>query len=148
MENRRTVNVLLVEDDAGHAKLIKKNLSRAGIHNPIIHLDNGQSAVDFLFRKGEWEGQPLPKPLLVLLDLNLPVLDGLQVLKRMKESEGLKKIPVVVLTTSGEADQVQLCYELGCNVFVKKPVEYDEFCEAIKKLGMFLEIIIMPDEIE
>lgn len=145
MEKHKTVTILLAEDDPGHTRLIVKNLRRAGIHNPIIEVEDGQKAVDFLFREGEYKGSALPLPLLVLLDLNMPVRDGHQVLKRMKENKSTHRIPVVILTTSSSADEVQLCYDLGCNVFIKKPVEYEEFCEAIKKLGMFLEIMMVPN---
>lgn len=145
MDYRKSVTILLVEDDKGHARLIEKNLRRAGIHNAIVHLDDGQKAVDFLFQKGAYSGNALPTPLLVLMDLNMPVLDGHQVLKQMKENQATHKIPVIVLTTTANANEVLLCYELGCNVFVKKPIEYTDFCEAIRKLGMFLEIVLIPN---
>lgn len=145
MDRRASVTVLLVEDDPGHARLIKKNLQKAGIRNPFIHLEDGRKAVDFLFGKGEYEGKGKQSKLLVLLDLNMPLLDGYEVLKRMKEDEATRTIPVIVLTTTSSPDEVQRCYELGCNVFVTKPVEYKEFSEAIRKLGMFIEIMMIPD---
>ncbi|MFQ5433035.1 MAG: response regulator [Nitrospinota bacterium] len=145
MENRKSVTVVLVEDDPGHAKLIKKNLQKGGINNPFIILNDGQKAVDFLFGKGEYEGKARLSPLLVLLDLNMPLVDGYQVLKMMKEDNTTKKIPVVVLTTTENPSEVQRCYELGCNVFVTKPVEYEEFAEAMRKLGLFIEIMMVPD---
>ncbi len=143
--DKRSVTILLVEDDEGHAKLIQKNLKRAGIHNPIIHLNNGQKAVDYLFCEEEFKGHNLPAPLLVLLDLNMPVLDGHQVLKRMKENEATRSIPVVILTTTANSSEVKLCYDLGCNLFINKPMEYAEFCEAIRKLGFLLEIVMVPN---
>lgn len=145
MDRRASITVLLVEDDPGHASLIKKNLKKAGISNPLIHLEDGRKAVDFLFGKGEYEGKGKQSKLLVLLDLNMPLLDGYEVLKRMKEDEATRTIPVIVLTTTSSPDEVQRCYELGCNVFVTKPVEYGEFSEAIRKLGMFMEIMMIPD---
>ncbi len=145
MENHKRITILLAEDDLGHAKLIQKNLKRAGINNPIVHVDDGQKAVDFLFGEGEYKDQTHPTPLLVLLDLNMPVLDGQQVLKRMKENEKTQRIPVIILTTTSTAREVKLCYDLGCNLFISKPVEYEEFCEAIKKLGLLLEIVLVPD---
>ena len=145
MEMRRTVTVLLVEDDPGHAALIKKNLKRAGINNPFVHLEDGQKAADFIFNKGEYGGKERPSKLLVLLDLNMPLLDGYQLLKMMKEDSATKNIPVVVLTTTQSDDEVKRCYDLGCNVFVTKPVEYDEFASAIRKLGLFIEIMMIPD---
>ena len=145
MGNQGSITILLVEDDKGHARLIEKNLRRVGIHNPIIHLDDGQKALDFLFCREEYKEKALPTPLLVLLDLNMPILDGHQVIKQMKANPSTHRIPVIVLTTTGNASEVQLCYELGCNVFIKKPVEYPEFCEAIGKLGMFLDIVLIPN---
>ena len=145
MDKRKSVTVLLVEDDPGHAALIKKNLKRAGINNPFLHLEDGQKAADFIFGKGEYEGKARPSKLLVLLDLNMPLLDGYQLLKMMKEDNTTRNIPVVVLTTTQSGDDVKRCYELGCNVFVTKPVEYDEFADAIRKLGLFIEIMMVPD---
>ena len=145
MNNLCSVTILLVEDDKGHARLIEKNLRRVGIHNPIIHLDDGQKALDFLFRRAEYKDKAFPTPLIVLLDLNMPILDGYQVIKQMKANPLTHRIPVIVLTTTGNAGEVQFCYELGCNVFIKKPVEYHEFCEAIRKLGMFLDIVMVPN---
>ena len=145
MDKRKSVTVLLVEDDPGHAALIKKNLKRAGINNPFVHLEDGQKAVDFIFSKGEYEGEARPPKLLVLLDLNMPALDGYQVLKMMKEDKATKNIPVVVLTTTQSDAEVQRCYELGCNVFITKPIEYEEFSAAIRKLGLFIEIMMVPE---
>lgn len=145
MSNQNSVTILLVEDDKGHARLIEKNLRRVGIQNQIIHLDDGQKALGFLFCREEYKEKSLPTPLLVLLDLNMPILDGYQVIKQMKANQSTHRIPVIVLTTTGNASEVQLCYELGCNVFIKKPVEYHEFCEAIGKLGLFLDIVLVPN---
>lgn len=146
MDYHQEVTILLVEDDPGHARLIEKNLRRAAVSNRIITLDNGQKAVDFLFKQGEYANDTTPVPLLVLLDLNMPVLDGYQVLQRIKADDRTKKVPVVVLTTTDNPNEIAKCYELGCNVYVTKPVEYDEFCEAIRQLGLFLSIVKIPDE--
>lgn len=145
MENQQPVTILLVEDDPGHAVLIEKNLRRAGIANSFVKLDNGQKAVDFLFKTGDYLGNDQPAPPLILLDLNLPVLDGYQVLKIIKSDPRTKSIPVVVLTTTDNPHEVSRCYELGCNVYVTKPVEYDTFCDAIRKLGLFISIIKVPE---
>lgn len=144
MENHDAVTILLVEDDEGHALLIEKNLRRAGIANAIVKLDNGQKAVDYLLRVGDYSGHEHPVPLLILLDLNLPVLDGYQVLKIIKNDERTKQIPVVILTTTDNQQEVLRCYELGCNVYVTKPVEYDKFSDAIRMLGLFLAIVKIP----
>jgi CheY-like chemotaxis protein len=139
------VTLLLVEDDPGHALLIEKNLRRAGITNDILNLDTGQKAVDFLLKSGAYRGSGHAAPFLILLDLNLPELDGYQVLKIIKNDERTKHIPVVVLTTTDSPAEIARCYELGCNVYITKPVEYEKFSDAIRKLGLFLSIVSVPD---
>jgi CheY-like chemotaxis protein len=139
------VTMLLVEDDPGHARLIEKNLRRANITNTIITVDNGQKAVDFLFSQGEYTGQDVPSQLLVLLDLNLPILDGYEVLKKMKSDPHTKSIPVIILTTTDDPGEISHCYELGCNVYVTKPVNYDRFSEAVTNLGLFLSVVKIPN---
>ena len=116
------ITILLAEDDPGHARLIEKNLRRSNIMNKIVIVGDGQQAVDYLF------GDDCPWPLLVLLDLNMPVLDGYQ----------------VILTTTDDSREVSRCYDLGCNVYMTKPVDYLQFSEAIRKLGLFLSVVTMP----
>jgi len=144
MINYQPVTILLVEDDPGHAVLIEKNLRRAGIANDIVTLDDGRKAVDFLFKEGSFKDDLHPAPLLILLDLNLPVLDGYQVLKIIKNDVRTKNVPVVMLTTTDNPHEVSRCYELGCNVYVTKPVEYAQFSEAIRMLGLFLSVVKVP----
>jgi len=144
MTDHQRITILLVEDDPGHALLIEKNLRRANITNAIVKFDNGQKALDFLFKD---EGG-FREPLLILLDLNLPVLDGYQVLKTIRNDERTKRIPVVVLTTTDNPHEVARCYEHGCNLYVTKPVEYEEFSRAIQSLGQFLSIVKVPEKEE
>jgi len=145
MHDSQEVTILLVEDDPGHARLIQKNLHRSNITNEIVTIADGQSAVDYLFGAGHYAGSQPSRPLLVLLDLNLPVLDGYQVLQRMKADERTKRIPVIILTTTDDAREVARCYELGCNVYMTKPVDYERFSEAIRKLGLFLSVVTVPN---
>jgi CheY-like chemotaxis protein len=133
------VTILLVEDDPGHARLIEMNLRRAKLTNDIVPVTDGQQAIDYLFSNGR------PPSLLVLLDLNLPVLDGCQVLKRMRNDERTKRIPVIILTTTDDTREITRCYELGCNVYVTKPVDYEQFSDAIRKLGLFMAVLMIPD---
>jgi CheY-like chemotaxis protein len=142
---KQEVLIVLVEDDPGHARLIEKNLRRSNITNELIVLTDGQQALDYLYSEGAYAGTKHPSRILILLDLNLPVLDGYQVLQRMKADERTKRIPVVVLTTTDDAREVARCYELGCNVYVTKPVEYEQFSEAIRELGLFLAIVAVPN---
>jgi CheY-like chemotaxis protein len=142
--NEQPVSILLVEDDPGHAMLIEKNLRRAGVINEIIRLNDGGQAVDFLFKEGEYADDRNPSPLLVLLDLNLPVLDGCQVLQRIKADDRTRRIPVAMLTTTDSPYEIARCYDLGCNIYIVKPVEYEKFSEAIRNLGLFLAIVRIP----
>jgi CheY-like chemotaxis protein len=146
MEPQEAVTILLVEDDPGHAVLIEKNLRRAGIANEIMVVNDGQKAVDILLKRGGSRGDIPPAPLVILLDLNLPVLDGYQVLKIIKNDEHTRQIPVVMLTTTDNPAEVARCYELGCNAYITKPVEYEAFSKAIQNLGMFLSIIKVPSK--
>ena len=139
MPNLPEVTILLVEDDPGHARLIEKNLRRANLTNSIVTVTDGQQAIDYLFNNGRAQS------LLVLLDLNLPVLDGYQVLERMKADERTKRIPVIILTTTDDTREISRCYELGCNVYITKPVDYEQFSEAIRKLGLFMAVLMIPE---
>jgi CheY-like chemotaxis protein len=145
MSNIQDVTILLVEDDPGHTRLIEKNLRRANIMNKIAFATNGQEALDYLFCEGAYDNNKHTSHLLVMLDLNMPVLDGYQVLERMKNDERTRRIPVVILTTTDDPREVRRCYELGCNVYITKPVDYEQFSEAIRKLGLFLLVATIPN---
>jgi len=141
------VIIAMVEDDEGHARLIEKNLRRAGLHNEIVPLSDGASAITFLFGP---DGSGLVnkgRPLLILLDLNLPDMSGIDILKRLKENEHLRVSPVVVLTTTDDKSEIQRCYDLGCNVYITKPVDYEKFANAIQQLGLFVYVIQVPEAI-
>jgi CheY-like chemotaxis protein len=142
MAGPQELTILLIEDDPGHARLIEKNLRRANITNEIKIITDGQQALDYLF--GDFQGGRSSSSLLVLLDLNLPGIDGYQILERLKADERTKSFPVIILTTMDDAREVSRCYDLGCNVYVTKPVEYDQFSEAIRKLGLFISVISLP----
>ncbi|MCP4537342.1 MAG: response regulator [Chloroflexi bacterium] len=141
MSKVEQVIILLVEDDPGHARLIEKNLHRSNITNQIVHVSDGQQAIDYLF------SDECPSSLLVLLDLNMPVLDGYQVLKRIKADKRTKRIPVIILTTTDDDREVSRCYSLGCNVYMTKPVSYQQFSDAISKLGLFLSVVTIPESV-
>ena len=138
------VEIVMVEDDEGHARLIEKNIRRAGVNNPISPFKNGTDAVTYLFGKDGSGLASKGKPLLVLLDLNLPDMTGVEILGRIKSNEHLKRVPVVVLTTTDDALEIQRCYDLGCNVYITKPVNYDSFANAIRQLGLFFSVIQVP----
>ena len=136
--------ILLVEDDPGHVLLIEKNLRRACVLNEIINLDDGGKALEYLFGEGEYAEVNNPTPLLILLDMNLPVLNGLQVLETIKADDRTKRIPVVMLTTTDSPHEIDRCYDLGCNIYIVKPVNYVKFSEAIRNLGLFLSTVRTP----
>ncbi len=143
MSPHQTVGIVMVEDDEGHARLIEKNIRRAGISNDIRHFTDGTSALDFLFNAPD--GPFLNGPALVLLDLNLPDMSGTTILERIKGDEKLHRTPVVVLTTTDDKVEIQRCYDLGCNVYITKPVNYESFADAIRQLGLFLAVIQVPE---
>ena len=144
--NQKTNTILLVEDDDGHAKLVELNLKRAGVANPIIRAKDGVDALDYILSRGSYADQPAPHILLILLDINMPRMDGVETLRQLKSNEALKSIPVIMLTTTDDPREVERCYELNCNIYITKPVEYDQFAEAIRRLGLFLQVIAMPPE--
>ena len=135
------VKIVMVEDDLGHAKLIEKNIRRANISNEIAHFADGGSAMDYLFS----EEVRLNGPMLILLDLNLPDMSGTDILARVKGDDRLKRAPVVILTTTDDKTEIQRCYDLGCNVYITKPVDYENFAGAIRQLGLFLSVMQAPD---
>ena len=141
MTNSNPVKIVMVEDDHGHAKLIEKNIRRANISNEIVHFDHGQPALDYLFS----EEVRANGPMLILLDLNLPDMSGTDILAEVKRDERLKRAPVVVLTTTDDKTEIQRCYDLGCNVYITKPVDYESFAGAIRQLGLFLSVMQAPD---
>lgn len=135
------ITMIMIEDDEGHATLIKKNLGRAGIGNKIIHLKDGAKAMEYFFGSQNLEAHDKT---LVLLDLNLPEIDGYEILFRLKSESHTHNIPIIVLTTTDNPKEVDRCYELGCNVYITKPVEYYNFADAIQKLGMMLAVVKVP----
>ncbi len=135
------VKIVMVEDDHGHARLIEKNIRRANISNEIAHFDAGQPALDYLFS----EEVQLNGPMLILLDLNLPDMSGTDILAEVKRDERLRRAPVVVLTTTDDKTEIQRCYDLGCNVYITKPVDYESFASAIRQLGLFLSVMQAPE---
>ncbi|ACI93097.1 response regulator receiver protein [Afipia carboxidovorans OM5] len=138
------VKIVMIEDDEGHARLIERNIRRSGVNNEIMPFTNGTDAVSYLFGADGTANQHKGQALLILLDLNLPDMTGIDILKRVKDNATLKSAPVVVLTTTDDAQEIKRCYELGCNVYITKPVNYENFANAIRQLGLFFSVIQVP----
>ena len=138
------VTIIMIEDDDGHARLIERNIRRSGVNNEIVPFTNGTEAIRYLFGSDGTGTVHKGNALLILLDLNLPDMTGIDILKRVKENKYLKSTPVVVLTTTDDSQEIKRCYELGCNVYITKPVNYESFANAIRQLGLFFSVIQVP----
>lgn len=139
------VVIVVGEDDPGHVTLIKKNLRRGGIVNRILTFKDGQQVIDFLFRSGHGPHREEGVSYLLLLDIRMPKIDGVQVLKRVKESEETKVIPTIMITTTDDPQEINRCHQLGCNTYIVKPIKYDDFMETIRQLGLFLKVVEVPN---
>ena len=136
--------IVLAEDDDGHATLVERNLARVGVANKILRLRDGQEAIDYFRAQAPRTGNS-PQSVLLLLDIKMPRVDGVEVLRQLKADPRTASIPVIMLTTTDDPREVQRCYELGCSVYITKPVDYVAFVEAIKRLGLFLQVVRIPD---
>jgi CheY-like chemotaxis protein len=139
------VVIIIAEDDEGHATLITRNLRKAGVMNQILHFVNGAEVLDFLLKKGDGPHRETGIPYLLLLDIRMPKIDGVQVLGEIKKNEELKKMPVIMVTTTDDPREIKNCHELGCNCYIAKPVDYEKFVNAIKQLGLFLLVVQVPE---
>lgn len=132
--------ILIAEDDPGHVELVKRNLWRSCVANDILQFKDGQEVLDFLFRRVRRAKCEEKGRYLLLLDIRMPRVDGQEVLRQMKEDEELRKIPVIILTTTDEASEVDRYYEMGCSFYMIKPADYNKFMEAVENLGAFLSL--------
>jgi CheY-like chemotaxis protein len=148
MKGERTMNnevvILIAEDDEGHAGLIRKNLARAGIANQLLHFKDGQEIMDFLFRKGDGQKRQSGTAYVLLLDIRMPKIDGVEVLEQVKADPELRKIPVIMITTTDDPREVEKCHALGCSNYIAKPIDYENFVNAIRQLGLFLAVVEVP----
>jgi two-component system response regulator len=136
--------ILLVEDSPKDAELTLVALDEYHLANEVLHLRDGAQALDFLYRRGEFAGRSNGQPAVVLLDLKMPKVDGLEVLRQMKSDPQLRRIPVVIMTSSREEQDLLNSYELGVNAYVVKPVKFQEFVEAVKQVGAFWAVLNEP----
>ena len=141
----KPVAIIMIEDDEGHARLIEKNIRRAGVTNEIISFRDGTSGVNYLLGSDGSGLVAIGRPSFVLLDLNLPDMTGIDILARLKANEHTRRTPVIVLTTTDDAREIQRCYDLGANVYITKPLNYESFANAIRQLGLFLSVMQIPE---
>ncbi len=140
----KEVTIIMIEDDEGHARLIEKNVRRAGVNNEIVPFTNGTAALDYILGPDRSGDVSQGRYLLILLDLNLPDMSGIDILEKVKSNQHTKRLPVVILTTTDDEREIQRCYDLGANVYITKPVEYDSFANAIRQLGLFFSVMQIP----
>lgn len=133
--------ILIAEDDDGHADLIMTGLKESGICNHIIRFVDGKETWDFISGKGKDMVLDKNKSYLLLLDINMPKMDGIEVLERVKSNDDFKNLPVMMLTTTDEPREVERCYALGCNIYITKPVDFLKFAETLKRLGLFIQVV-------
>jgi DNA-binding response OmpR family regulator len=143
----RAVKIVMIEDDDGHARLIERNIRRAGVNNEIVPFKDGTSALLYLFGPDGNGSAANGRPLLILLDLNLPDMSGVDILAKVKANAFTKASPVVILTTTDDEREIQRCYDLGANVYITKPVDYESFANAIRQLGLFLSVMQVAETV-
>ena len=136
-ENKLTI--LLAEDDEGHALLIKRNLKRSGIENQIVHLRNGEEVLEYFLCNPE--KKLYNHDYIILLDIKMPKIDGIEVLEKMKKSKKTQNIPIIMITTTDNPKEIEQCYALGCSNYIVKPIDYQNFISIVNKLGYRLEIV-------
>jgi CheY-like chemotaxis protein len=135
--------ILIAEDDDGHAELIIEGLKESGVCNPIIRFSDGEQVWNFLSNKSAKPFYDVTKSYLLLLDINMPKMDGVEVLERIKSDINLKNLPVMMLTTTDDPREVEKCYRLGCNIYITKPIDFKIFAETLRRLGLFIQIITL-----
>jgi CheY-like chemotaxis protein len=142
--NGNPVSIVMIEDDDGHARLIERNIRRAGVNNEILPFRTGGEALNFLMGADGSGAASAGRSLLILLDLNLPDMGGVEILRRVKANVHTRCSPVVVLTTTDDNREIQRCYDLGANVYITKPVDYESFANAVRQLGLFFAVVQVP----
>lgn len=145
--NNNNIQILLIEDNMNDAELTIRALKKNNLANKLRHVRDGAEGLDFIFAQGQYFNRNMEDlPNIIVLDLKMPKIDGIEVLRRIKSDERTKKIPVVMLTSSKEDPDIQECYRLGANSYVVKPVEFDHFVKAISDLGLYWMILNQPPQ--
>lgn len=144
MNTKDLRTILLAEDNAADAEMAIDALREAKLANPVVHVEDGVEAMEYLLGEGAWADRPKTDPAVVLLDIKMPRLDGLEVLKRMRSDEHLKRIPVVILSSSREESDLVRSWDLGVNAYVVKPVDVHQFFTAVQTVGRFWAVLNEP----
>lgn len=140
----RHITILITEDDDGHAELIRELLAEVGVLNPILRFRDGQELVDFLSGTGSQQAPRGTEGFLLLLDIRMPRLNGLETLRIIKGNETWRTIPTIMLTTTDDPHEIRQCYDAGCNFYITKPIEFERFTEVLRNIGLFLLIVQVP----
>jgi two-component system response regulator len=141
----QNVDILLVEDNPDEAQLTIRSFKKSNLANGLLHLDDGEEALDFIFCRNNYSARQIENPpKIILLDLKLPKVSGIEILKAVKEDERTKMIPVIILTSSKEEPDIATCYRLGANSYIVKPVNFDAFSKAVVELGMYWMMLNVP----
>ncbi len=141
MKNYKELVILIAEDDDGHAELIRAGLENSGVCNKQIRFSNGLEVWEFLSLKFQSDVIDKKTAYLLLLDINMPKMNGIELLEKMKSDDKLKEIPIIMLTTTDDPREVETCYKLGCNMYVTKPIQFDKFAETLNRMGLFIQIV-------
>ncbi len=144
MEVKKKLNIIIAEDDEGHALLMKRNLTRSGVINPIIHFKDGEEVLNFFYTDDSPYNKNQGESYILLLDIKMPRIDGIEVLEKLKKDPVLRKIPIIMITTTNTPREIELCHSLGCNSYIVKPIDYEKFISIVRRLGYLLEIIEIP----
>ncbi len=147
MSDMQAVQILLAEDNVSDAEMTMRALKKTGLINEIVWVKDGQEALDYIFRRGEYVGRQNYQPKLIMLDLKMPRVDGIEVLQQLKLHEATKTIPVVMLTSSAEEKDIIRSYQLGVNSYIVKPVQFDKFFEEVASLGCYWAIMNKTPEV-
>jgi two-component system response regulator len=148
MNKRDLRTILLVEDSQADAEMTMDALTDAHLVNPVVHLEDGVDCLDYLYARGAWAEREAGDPAVVLLDIKMPRMSGLEVLKTMRTDERMRRIPVVILSSSREESDLARSWDLGANAYVIKPVDVDQFFEAVRTLGQFWAVLNQAPEVE
>jgi two-component system response regulator len=146
MNNRELRTILLVEDSMADAEMAMDALQEAHLANPVVHVEDGVECLDYLYSRGAWASREPGDPAVVLLDIKMPRMNGLDVLTEMRADEKLRRIPVVILSSSREESDLARSWDLGANAYVIKPVDVDQFFEAVRTLGQFWAVLNQAPE--